>query len=566
MEFSVGDARSLVLEPAQLSELGDFGFCIGPYGNKVGFAFQQRRALNISYAAHLSEVIRPGSRVAVLGGGLAGTTACVALAGMGLMAEVFETRDRVLKLQLQALHRLLHPCYNSWPMTERFASSTSNPFLNWYVDTAKRVTDALYEEWETQFAPELPKPKTRCAIKKVEICSINNDGVIVHYEQTLEDNTVELKDAKFDAVFVALGFGDEVDLDLSDESTYWVPDAIGTFREKEEDVKFVVSGTGDGGLIDCGRFMYRKVEGGKLLIEVIASLRHYTYRKPPSDVSGFDEYKLSPTEENIRNLERRIESKNKAHDPDIGNPDLHFGTPKQNAIARELSEGYQEIVAALPSRCRNILDAALYKPERVTLIGNLETPFSPNSAPINKLLVAHALSVRPEIYVQGRVENFRGQPYIRRPDNRRRKITADRKVVRHGTKAPIRELFDSFDVEAARKTHTLQNVIDVKLPPAAFSSALPDVVRDQPDDFEFIKARLAKAESFAKKVLGTAVEPDWDNDSGSGTFVVETNDAYLKSARKTGGFDRELFGVPLIAQRRNDQDAYTPAVKTPGVT
>ncbi|MDA7425601.1 hypothetical protein [Thalassococcus lentus] len=565
MEFSVGDARKLVLEPARLSELGDFGFCIGPYGNKVGFAFQQKRALNVAFAAHqLSEIVKPGSRVAILGGGLAGTTACVALAGMGVMAEVFETRDRVLKLQLQALHRLLHPCYNSWPMTARFASSTSNPFLNWYVDTAKRVTDALFEEWETQFKPELPKPKTRCAIKKVEKCSVDKDGVVVHYEHTLEDNTVSLKKEEFDAVFVALGFGEEVDLDLSDESTYWVPDAIGTFREREEDAKFIVSGTGDGGLIDCGRFMYRKVEGGKLLIEVIAALRHRTYQKPPTTVAGFDEYVLSQTEENIRNLEQRIESKNMEFDPEFGDPDLHFGTTKQNAIAVELAKGYEKIIAALPAGCLDILDAALYKPERVTLVGNLEAPFSPNAAPINKLLMAHALSVRPEIYVRGRVEEFRGEPYIRHPDGRRKKIKADRKVVRHGTKAPIRELFESFDIEVARKTHTLQNVIDVKLPPAAFSSALPDVVRDQPDDFEYVKARLAKAESFAKKVLGTAVEPDWDNESKSGTFVVETNDAYLKSSKKTGGFDRELFGIPLISQKRSDRDTYVSAVKAPG--
>lgn len=550
MEITAGDTQELVLEPAWLSELQGRGYCIGPYGNKVGFAFQQKRALNVTLAAKLSEMLKPGARVAVLGGGLAGTTAGIALTGMGHMAEIFELRDRVLKLQLPALHRILHPCYNSWPMVNRFASSTNHPFLNWYVDTAKRVTDALYEEWKACFEPELPEPNTRCLIKKVDLCGANSDSVLVQFQETQEDpdKTVVEKEERFDAVFVALGFGEEVDLSLSDEATYWVPDSISKYRNDETNTEFVVSGTGDGGLIDCLRFMHSKIEDGKLLIEVISTLRHNRYAKPPREIEDLENYDISQIESRIRKLEKDIEQKNRADDPDIGKPNYEFGTPMQNEISRELAAGYMEIAAALPKKCKDLLNASLYKPERVTLHGRFETPFSPNAAPINKLLIAHALTVHPGLYVQGLVEEYRGAPYLKRPGVRRKRITVDRKVVRHGTKAPIRELFPSFDVEKARKTHTLQNVIDVKLQPAAFSSALPNVVRDRPDDEEFIRARRAKAESFAIKVLSTTLTADWDKKESTGLFVIDPNDAYNESAKKTGGFDRELFGLPVVAK------------------
>lgn len=558
MSISKEDAQRLILEPARLEALDSLGFCIGPYGDKVGFAFQQRRALNVIYAAKAADKLKDGSSIAILGGGLAGAMACIGLAGMGHMAQIFEARDRVLTLQRHAGHRVLHPCYNSWPLVDEFSASTDHPFLNWYVGTADHVMATLLSEWNTIYQPILPEPKTLCTVKDVRLRDPERNCVVVSYEEKKADGSVESHVDEFDTAIVALGFGEERDLELSDELSYWHSDQLDHLRDNHSDETFFVSGIGDGGLIDCLRLLHKKIDRGELLIRVISYVRHNKYSKPPAASSPPEVFELSDIERRIRILEKSVEDKFRRAASDRSRTTSKFGSLLENEISRILAEGYRKIVKLLPSECKRMLDRSLHLPERVKLIGSLETPFTPTTAPINKLLLAHAINEHPEIYVRARLEKRNRKPILRLPDNSFTALTADRKVVRHGTIAPIKELFDTYDVEKARSNHTLSSVVDIALPAGSFSEQLPNAVFDRPENEEFLNARMQKAKSFARNVLKTTISKDWQPElEPPGRFVVALNEEYEASAGRTGGFDRFLFGVPLISEEEGE---YEPAV------
>lgn len=558
MSISKADAQQLILEPARLEALDSLGFCIGPYGDKVGFAFQQRRALNVIYAAKAADKLKDGANIAILGGGLAGAMACIGLAGMGHMAKIFETRDRVLTLQRHAGHRVLHPCYNSWPMVDEFSASTDHPFLNWYVGTADHVMATLLSEWSETYQPLLPEPKTLCTVKGVRLRDPERDCVIVSYEEKQKDGPAKAHVEEFDTAIIALGFGEERDLELSDELSYWHSDQLDHLRDTHNDETFFVSGTGDGGLIDCLRLLHKKIDRGELLIRVISYARHNKYSKPPLASDPPEVFELSDIERRIKDLERSVEDMFRRTATDRSRTTNKFGSPLENEISRILADGYCAIAKVLPSECKKMLDASLHLPDRVKLIGSLETPFTLTTAPINKLLLAHAINEHPDIYVRARLETRYKKPILRLPDGTFTALTANRKVVRHGTIAPIKELFDTYDVEKARSNHTLSSVVDINLPAGSFSKHLPNAVFDRPENEEFLNARLRKAKSFARNVLKTTISKEWlPEQEPPGRFVVVVNEEYEASAARTGGFDRFLFGVPLISE---DEGEYEPAV------
>ena len=77
-------------------------FLLGSFEQRVTVHAQQIRALNLIDALLSRDLIVDGSRVAIIGGGVAGVTAAVALAHSNLRFEsldLFEARSTVLDIQ-----------------------------------------------------------------------------------------------------------------------------------------------------------------------------------------------------------------------------------------------------------------------------------------------------------------------------------------------------------------------------------------------------------------------------------------------------------------------------------
>jgi hypothetical protein len=132
-------------------------FCIGPYGRRVSFASQQARALNTVWALEQAEIISEGTRVAVVGGGLAGITAAAALLARRCLVSLYERRPNILDVQSLAIHRFVHPSINFWP-EKSVTPTTEFPFLDWYASDCAGIIQRLTKEWNDHFHDGLSHP------------------------------------------------------------------------------------------------------------------------------------------------------------------------------------------------------------------------------------------------------------------------------------------------------------------------------------------------------------------------------------------------------------------------
>ena len=128
----------------------------------VNFPAQQKRALNLAWA--LNEQWRkkdsdsgdgsggPERKVAIVGGGLAGMTAAVALHILNpkLKITLFEGQSELFQLQRGTHHRYIHPTAFDWPDREVGHESyiTGLPCLNWAAGPASKVAATVLRQFE----------------------------------------------------------------------------------------------------------------------------------------------------------------------------------------------------------------------------------------------------------------------------------------------------------------------------------------------------------------------------------------------------------------------------------
>lgn len=149
MTPALSDADIEALKNFQIKEFNNV-FTIGMNSGVVSFYSQQCRAFQL--AATLGKTIpdtkKASLRIAVLGGGVAGTTFWMAMQVLGfIQTEIFEATHQLLNRQSDSHHRFAHPSINEWPNVgarrRPFRSTTSWPFANWYASTAADVVQQL---------------------------------------------------------------------------------------------------------------------------------------------------------------------------------------------------------------------------------------------------------------------------------------------------------------------------------------------------------------------------------------------------------------------------------------
>ena len=240
-------------------------YVVGCFERRVTVYTQQVRALNLVYAIanRLPKNRKPA--VAVLGAGAANvSTAAAAAALLDCRVTVLERLARPLDMIGPCRHRWLHPHIYDWPADGSEADDAGLPLLNWGQDLAFRVVDRLRSEWDDWV--RTLNIDVRCGVSAVGVHPLEEDRYLVTWngKQPVKGDAqawgnrpdLRMHARVFDVVMLTTGFGVETkseEFPDTEVHSYWNND---NFDEEDRtrvnpDRKVLISGTGDGGLIDA---------------------------------------------------------------------------------------------------------------------------------------------------------------------------------------------------------------------------------------------------------------------------------------------------------------------------
>ncbi len=249
-------------------------FILGCFEQRVTLYSQQVRALNFIHALFETGKLKQGSKVLVVGGGAAGLTAAAGAAQRGCAVTVLEKMHDVLTTFENNKKRLLHPHLYDWPEDGWENEQARLPLLDWSADVAGTVAKKLRQGWEEACLGR--QVELHVKVKDLRISSSNHPPYEVSW------NADGFKMQEFNAIVLAVGFGLERGLQGIPHHSYWDDDNLDQPRRDPQHpvLKVLVSGTGDGGLVDLLRLrlksfpdFVRQVLSTNLLDDVKPELR-----------------------------------------------------------------------------------------------------------------------------------------------------------------------------------------------------------------------------------------------------------------------------------------------------
>jgi NAD(P)-binding Rossmann-like domain len=220
-------------------------------GELLAVSIQQTRAINLVWALLQTRRLEKGSRLAVVGAGAAGLTAAAYAMDHGVHVTTFENRAPLWNLR-GCRTRWLHPnMFPRWPEAGWDVTGTQLPVMNWYADYACNVGDLLWSKYKS-FESGTGTSSGVMTVRSVSFSPSSDDrrrAQCTLYDRPNEALTLE----PFDAVLIAVGFGAEVPRRDAATSVYWLEDALEREDPHRPEMRYLVSGTGDGGLTDLLR-------------------------------------------------------------------------------------------------------------------------------------------------------------------------------------------------------------------------------------------------------------------------------------------------------------------------
>lgn len=327
----------------------------------VAVSIQQTRAINLVQALLRTGRLDRGMRLAVLGAGAAGLTAAAYAMSHGVRVTTFENRQPLWNLR-GCRTRWLHPSlFPRWPDDGWDVSGTQLPVMNWFADYACNVGELLWSKYKS-FQAACRTGSELVTMQRVTFHPAVDHrwkAQIVHHPSTSSDRSDPrvTEDGPFDAVLVAVGFGAEAVRRDAAASVYWLEDALEREDPYRPSMRYLVSGTGDGGLTDLLRIR-------------LQDFRHHHLR---------DILQKLPTEE----LKKQL-----------------LGVERDCKTDRELSDAYLAIARTMPF---GPINGALRPNTSVVLTNRIDIPFPRGKAWrisqfLAAMLIAHEAGTR---YVPG---------------------------------------------------------------------------------------------------------------------------------------------------------------------
>jgi len=237
-------------------------YVLGSFANPVTFASQQMRAFNLMWALFTDKRLSDTDSVAVVGGGLAGLTVAAAAALKHTKVTIIEKATQPLYLQRGNFTRYVHPNILNWPERGADVAHTKFPIMNWHAARVDDVVSQIEGQWDL------------ISNRVSKRFGYEVDGIVpVGKRTSVKANRIygsgpTLVDEEYDCVIIAVGFGMEKSMSNVSFRSYW--DNDGLHRELEPAPKakrFLITGCGDGGLIDALRLRISNFKHEQLVSE-----------------------------------------------------------------------------------------------------------------------------------------------------------------------------------------------------------------------------------------------------------------------------------------------------------
>lgn len=280
-EFAIEDLvkRAEAVEKSFLVHPGLY--LIGSLERGLTVYNQQLRAHNLAWA--LWELNKHNKnenihRIAIVGGGVAGltTAACFLSLFENVSITLFEQLWDLCPLQQGSDNRWLHPRIYEWPAPGSRAPGASLPVLNWSEGRASDVARTIVSEFRN-FADAFDKRRERLGVllglrhfqinaaeRRIEWIANKTvrAGAFFHIGEAEGDSGI------YDIIVLAAGFGLENQSPNYPTHSYWRNEQLGQPLLDGTRQNFLVSGFGDGALIDLCRLTIERYRQDTVLYEL----------------------------------------------------------------------------------------------------------------------------------------------------------------------------------------------------------------------------------------------------------------------------------------------------------
>jgi tetratricopeptide (TPR) repeat protein len=369
-------------------------FVLGSLERRVTLYSQQVRALNLAWSLFTEHRLKKGDRVLVVGGGGAGLTFAAGAARLGAKVSVLERGSGVLST-FQGNHtRWLHPHIYDWPQEGAEQEDAGLPLMNWQAGSAGDVASHLQKEWAVIEREHGIQVWTQVS----DIQRALGRGPPHDFTW----NAPGFQHGQFEVVVFAVGFGPERQLEGVASPLYWKDDDL---HQAESGSHILVSGIGDGGLVDLFRSRFQNFRHEHFVQEWLSDLD------------------LKATREALLAIGREVQ--------------------QQRLSGHELYRRYQEVPVPpeLDQRMRQKLRAGV----RVELNGMEAHPLGGQACVLNLFIASRLLVV-------GEIPYHRGALQVS-PAGRRYEVTVghgkprnfDRVIVRHGPQSTLEQHFSGHE-------------------------------------------------------------------------------------------------------------------------
>jgi hypothetical protein len=227
--------------------------------------------LELAHALQHEHLIRANARIAVIGGGAAGLNAAAALALQpGTNVRLFERSDELLTLQRESRRRRLDPHIYEWPKPDADHELAELPLLDWRSGSAFDVRAAVLHEFANIQAFAGNRLQVSL-LHEVTDLQPQHGRFILSFTMEGAGGQRVADHAEYDIVILAVGFGIEASQPIGGTITpsYWLdggvpaPEITGKARPA-----FLVSGNGDGGLIDLIAAASRNFDHNEIILGI----------------------------------------------------------------------------------------------------------------------------------------------------------------------------------------------------------------------------------------------------------------------------------------------------------
>lgn len=249
-------------------------YLLGSLERGVTIYGQQVRAHNLAWALWRSRAGSRYDKIAVVGGGIAGLTAAACCLGLQEGAELtlIERHWDFCAFQQGSDIRWVHPRIYDWPEPGSRAPSASLPVLNWQAGRASDVAHQIL----TAFGGFVNRRGPFSAFLGASSVSIDSARGRISWTGApalregayFRPGDIGSWTKEFDLIIVAAGFGLEVVPPQFATPSYWRNEPYGQPVFDGKQAMFLVSGYGDGAIVDLCRLAIGRFRQDRILDEL----------------------------------------------------------------------------------------------------------------------------------------------------------------------------------------------------------------------------------------------------------------------------------------------------------